>query len=135
MTVRIGVMVFKSVKALIATIGLSLGSAAIAEDLVRYGLTTPGSDYYYDAETIQKYSNNTVEVWIKVDASNDKTVPYRISRQKMRVNCSDGTFGFLAIYSYRADGTVMTSGETKYPEMNSIVPASTGNTLFKILCP
>lgn len=43
-------MIIKAVKLLIATIGLSLGSAAIAEDLVFAVTGKAGSVWYYDAE-------------------------------------------------------------------------------------
>ena len=128
-------MIIKPVKVLIATIGLCLGSAAIAEDLVRYGLTASGTVFYYDADTIRQYSNNTVEVWQKEDASKDKTVSHRIARNKLRMNCSDETFGFVSINNYRADGTVMESSDYEFPKMSSVVPTSTIDTLFKILCP
>jgi hypothetical protein len=128
-------MGFKSAKLLIATIGLSLGTAASAEKLVY--VTTDVSDtiLYYDVETIRKYSNNTVEVWIKKDESKNKTVPYRTSRGKVRIDCSAETYGTIAIYKYRADGTVMDSGFTEYPNKNPIPPESAINELFKILCP
>ena len=128
-------MIFKSVKVLIATIGLGLGSAAIAEDLVYYATDATGTDYYFDAETIRIPTVNTVEVWQIQDASKDKTVSYRTVKNKLRINCSEETFGFLSIVTYRADGTVIRADDYKYPTMRSTVPGSTINTLFKTLCP
>ena len=50
-------MVLKSAKVLIATIGLCLGSAAIAQDLVYiYTDESTGAVWYYDAETIRRNS-------------------------------------------------------------------------------
>ena len=128
-------MGFKSAKLLIATIGLCLGSAAIAEDLVNYSIGPNGTDFYYDAETIRRYSNNTVEVWSKQDASKDKTVTYRTKRSKLRIDCSAETFELIALFTYRADGTVIDSGVVEYPETIPIPPASTIDQLSKILCP
>ena len=127
-------MVFKSVKVLITTIGLCLGSAAIAEDLVYYSTTLNGTDFYYDAETIRRYSNNTVEVWQNVDASKDKTASFNTMKSKLRFNCVTETSGALASVFYRADGTVIDSGDFQYPKMVSITPGTPLNTLFKILC-
>ena len=53
-------MVLGSAKLLSAIIGLSLGSAAIAEDLVRYESSPTGTIYYYDAKTIRRYTEDTV---------------------------------------------------------------------------
>lgn len=128
-------MFFSSVKVLIATIGLSLGSAAIAEDLVYYGTGASRKIYYYDAETIRRYSNNTVEVWEKRDASKDKTVPFRTARNKVRFNCSAETHGYLSIVTYRANGTVIHSGSNEYPTMDPMPPGTIMDSLFKILCP
>jgi hypothetical protein len=131
---RRGVMVFKSVKVLIATIGLSLGSAAIAEDLVYFGSDPTGTVFYIDKETIRKNLNNTVDVWIKLDESKNKTVDYNAQRAKLRIDCSDETYELRTLYLYRADGTVMKSINYEYPEMGSIPPVGHINNLFKILC-
>ena len=128
------VMVFKSVKVLIATIVLSLGSAAIAEDLVNYANDPSGSNYYYDAETIRRYSNNTVEFWTKEDASKNKTETYSTESAKLRLDCSAETFGFIAFIEYREDGTVIKSRDYKYPDMRSIAPQTRIDRLFKIIC-
>ena len=128
-------MIIKSAKLLIATIGLSLGSAALAEDLVYYFTTSNGTDWYYDTETIRRYSNNTVELWDVQDASKDKSVSWRTQRQKVRIDCSAETFSFLSIVTYRANGTVVETSDYEFPKVHSIVPASSMNKLFKILCP
>jgi hypothetical protein len=129
-------MVFKSVKVLIATIGLSLGSAAIAENLVYYDTSPTGTDKYYDTETIRRYSNNTVVVWTKEDASKDKTESWSTRKSKFRFNCSTETYGFLYLVLYRANGTVMEVANYEDDfESESIVPESSVDTLFKIVCP
>lgn len=128
-------MVFKSVKVLIATVGLSLGSAAIAEDLVYFTTDVSGTDFYYYADTIRRYPNDTVEVWVKQESSKDRTVSYRTSKDKLRINCADETFGFKVHNQYRADGTSIKSNVYEYPDMSPIVPESTINRLFKIVCP
>jgi hypothetical protein len=132
--VRRGVMAIKAVKVLIATVGLGLSSAAIAEDLVYFTTDVSGTDFYYYADTIRRYSNDTVEVWVKQESSKDKTVSSRTSKDKLRINCSDETFGFKAHNEYRADGTSMKSYVYEYPDMSPIVPESTINKLFKIVC-
>ena len=110
------VMGFKAAKVLIATIGLSLGSAALAEDLV-YALTgKAGSVWYIDTETIRTYPNNTVEFWAKEDASKNKTVRYMTSRYHWRMDCSAETIGSLGFFDYRADGTVIQSEYYKTPK-------------------
>ena len=128
-------MVFRSVKVSIATIGLSLGSAASAENLVYYDTSPTGTEIYYDAETIRRYSNNTVEVWRTEDASKDKTVSWRTQKQKVRIDCSAETFSFLSIVTYRANGTVVETSDYEFPKVRSIVPGSLMNTFFKIMCP
>ena len=128
-------MVFRSVKVLIATIVLRLGSAAIAEDLVYYATDATGTTYHIDADSIRRHDYLYVDVWIKLDASKDKTVSYRTARDKLRINCSDETFGLLSINHYRPDGTVTDSRDYKNPEMSSIIPGTAVKELFKILCP
>jgi hypothetical protein len=128
-------MGFKSAKLLIATVGLCLGSAAIAEDLVYFGTDPTDTVFYYDAETIRRYSNNTVEVWTNWDASKDKTVSWRTMRAKLRLDCDTESFGYKAVYKYSADGIITYSKDFQYPKMESIPPASSINALFKILCP
>ncbi len=128
-------MAFKSVKVLIATIGLNLGSAAIAEDLVYFGTKNTGTVFYYDADTIRRNSNNTVEVWTKLDQSKDKTVSARTQRAKLRIDCSAETYGATSLYLYRSDGSVIESFDFEYPEMWSIPPVGHIKNLFKILCP
>jgi hypothetical protein len=127
-------MVSKSVKVLIATIGLCLGSAASAENLVYYGTNTKGHVAYYDADTIRKYSNNTVEVWSKYDASKDNTSPWRTRRDKLRFNCSAETVGLLASYDYRADGSLIDTNVFEYPDMSPIPPGSGLSDALKNLC-
>jgi hypothetical protein len=127
-------MVFKSAKVLIATIGLCLGSAAIAEDLVAYSSTDSGTYHYYYADTIIRYPDNTVEVWTKADHSKDKTVSWRTSKDKLRINCYNETYGLKASYEYGADGSIMNSQVFDYPNMRPIVPESVMNILRQKLC-
>lgn len=127
-------MFFSLVKVSIATIGLCLGSAAIAEDPVYFTTDVTGTYYTYDAETIRRYSDNTVDVWIRLDASKDKTVPYRTAMLRLKINCSNNTFGMLAEYEYRANGTVMKSNFFDYPNMVPVPPTTTIDTLLQILC-
>jgi hypothetical protein len=128
-------MIIKAVKLLIATIGLCLGSAAMAENLVYIQTDAPGSDYYYDAETIRRYSNDTVLVWIKREATKDKTVSYRNKMMKLKIDCSAETYGSLYVSMYRANGTVMDSASTDNPNMSPVTPGTIGDSVFKIMCP
>ena len=129
-------MDFKSAKVLIATIGLCLGSAAIAQDLVYiYTDESTGAVWYYDAETIRRNSQNRVEFWTEMDASKDKTVSFRTFKTKMRIDCSAETYGVLAAYKYRADGTVIDSESRLTTDMAPIVPGTFGQKLFTIMCP
>ena len=127
-------MSLASAKVLIALIGLGLSSAAIAEDFVYYGSDLYKSDYYYDAETIRRYDDGDVDVWTKRDASKDKTVPYRTQRAKLRLNCASETISSLSFVLYRANGTVVDSDTPIYPDIESVVPGSVGQTLFDIMC-
>ena len=127
-------MIIKAVKLLIATIGLGLGSAAIAEDLVNYSIDPNLAYYYYDAESIRKNSNNTMELWIKVDHSKNKTVSYRYQRIKLRINCFEETFQSLAAFEYQADGNLTNRVEFEYPKTFVIPPGSTTDLLLKQVC-
>ncbi len=133
MTGRSDVMAFRSVKVLIVTIGLGLGSAAIAEDLVAYAKGRGSNEerfFYYDAETIRKYPNGTVEVWSTAATSKND-----VSKVKFRINCSAETFGFLSIVQYGENGTVLVSDSNEYPKMEPVIPGTPTQKLFKILCP
>ena len=94
-----------------------------------------GAVWYYDAETIRRNSHNRVEFWTEMDASKDKTVSFRTLKLKMRIDCSDETFGILAAYKYRADGTVIDSESRLTTDMAPIVPGTFGQKLFTIMCP
>jgi hypothetical protein len=128
-------MGFKSVKVLITTIGLCLGTAASAENLVYFGTNASGHVAYYDADTIRRYSNNTVEVWSKQDASKDKTVSWRTMRNKLRFDCSAETVGVLASYNYRADGSLIDADVFEDPKIAPIPPGSALRDVLKNLCP
>mgnify|MGYP000666221019 CR=1 FL=1 len=127
-------MSLASAKVLIAIIGLGLASAAIAEDLVYYGTDRSKSDYYYDAESIRRYNDGDVDVWTKRNALKDKTVSYRTQRAKLRLNCASETISSLSFVLYRANGTVVDSDTPIYPDIESVVPGSVGQTLFDIMC-
>jgi hypothetical protein len=127
-------MSFKSAKLLIATIGLGLGSAAIAEDLVYLYTEGSGMVWYYDAGTIRRYPNNVVEVWMAADASSDKTVSFRALRNKFRIDCSSETLGVLHVYHYRADGTSMKSQKFEYPQMMPFIPDTLSETMLIKMC-
>lgn len=127
-------MFFSSVKVLIATIGLGLSSAAIADDLVYLSKESSGTVWYYDAETIRRNSNNTVVVWVELDHSKDKAVSYRTSKVRFKFDCAAETKGVLAAYQYRADGSI--SDQTTLPtDTGPVVPGTFGHTLFKKMCP
>ena len=125
-------MIIKSAKVLITAIGLSLGSAAIAEDLVAYAKGQGSNEerfFYYDAETIRKYPNGTVEVWSTAATSKND-----VTKVKFRINCSAETFGFLSIVQYGENGTVLVSNSNEYPKMEPVIPGTSSQKLFKILC-
>jgi|LauGreDrversion4_2_1035121.scaffolds.fasta_scaffold39547_5 hypothetical protein len=129
-------MAFRSVKVLIATIGLGLGSAASAEDPVYIGTDSSGAVWYYYADTIRKNSNNKVEVWTEMDASKDKTVSsYRTMRIRFRIDCSAETRAILAVYQYRPDGTLIDGSSRMTADMEPIVPGTFDQKLFNIMCP
>jgi hypothetical protein len=127
-------MVLKTAKVLIATIGLCLGSAAFAENFVDIFTSQSGTIYKLDTESIRTYSNNSVEGWLKFDASKDKRVPWRTRKNKFRINCTTETFGSLYEVDYRADGTVMRSDSNEYPKMVPVIPGTIGKLVFDLLC-
>lgn len=123
-------MVLKSAKILIATIGLSLGSAAIAEDLVVYAKGANERFFFYDEETIRRFPNNTVEVWSTAATSKND-----VAKVKFRINCSAETIGFLSTVQYGENGTVLASDSNEFPKMEPVIPGTPFQALFKILCP
>jgi hypothetical protein len=126
-------MIIKPVKLLIATIGLSLGSAAIAEDLVYYNRGANGTVAFYDRETIRR-NGNQVTVWTFMDESKNKSVSYRSVRIKWIFNCINETSGLISIAYYNSNGSVVDSAFSEYPEMTPVIPQSFGASLFEAVC-
>jgi hypothetical protein len=126
-------MSFKSAKLLIATIGLGLGTAVIAEDLVYYNRGADGTVAFYDRETIRR-SGDQVTVWTFMDESKNKSVSYRSVRIKWIFNCANETSGLISIAYYKSNGSVVDSAFSEYPQMTPIVPQSFNASLFEAIC-
>jgi hypothetical protein len=72
----------KSVKFVIAALGLVAASVVLAENLVTYATTSGGTVHYYDTESI-KHNANIATVWTYWDQSKNKSVKERYSRVKI----------------------------------------------------
>ena len=126
-------MAMKSVKFLLAAVGLANGSVLFAENLIQYDIASGGGIYYYDIESIKR-NGDRLTVWVMVDESKNKSVTYRTARLKWMVDCSDETLGLMLFAYYRANGTLFRTQSTNYPDMTPVIPGSVGASLFKSVC-
>lgn len=118
------VMVFKSVKVLIATIGLASGSTAYAQVYVPFEYAESSKRLWsYDADSITR-NDNTVTVWLKVDATKDRSVKFRIFLTKVKIECFDETYTAITLNEYSADGSLIKSETNQNQKMEKIGPGN-----------
>jgi len=124
----------KSVKFVIAALGLVAGDVVLAENLVVYAETSSGTVHYYDTESIKK-NTNIATVWTYWDQSKNKSVKERYSRVKYRLDCYNEKLAVISFADYDARGGVVYSNtdETGY-NMRSVIPESVGAGLFNAVC-
>lgn len=124
----------KSVKFVIAALGLVAASVVLAENLVTYATTSGGTVHYYDTESI-KHNANIATVWTYWDQSKNKSVKERYSRVKYRLDCYSEKLAVVSFVDYDSRGNVIYSNtdESDY-NMRSVIPESVGAGLFNAVC-
>jgi hypothetical protein len=125
-------MAMKTVKFAITMIGLFFSSAALPANLYQYAYGN-GISFFYDADTIRR-NGDRVSVWTTWDGSKSNIVAWRESKNKILFDCRYETASIMAFVNYAPNGTVMKSGDYDDPDLQSIVPGSTVDALFKIIC-
>ena len=125
----------KSIKFIVAAAALIMAATpAFAVDWVYVTTGENGSDFYYDADTIQR-SGNQVTVWEKEDASRNKTVKYREQKIQGNFSCSSRTYRLLSFVAYYPDGKQNSSSLDTYEQKVEPIPPDTiGETRLEAVC-
>ena len=117
-----------------ATALIMAATPAFAVDWVYVTTGENGSDFYYDADTIQR-SGNRVTVWEKEDASRNKTVKYREQKTQSQFSCSDRTYRLLSFVTYYPDGKRNSYSLDTYEQTVEAIPPDTiGETRLEAVC-
>jgi hypothetical protein len=116
---------------------------AYAADWTYLTTSTSQADVYVDAQSVRVLGPITVyrpftvkQVWVKVDASSDKSVAYREKKLLYRFNC-DGETGFLAsAVTYAPSGAVMNSfSDQEYShKYEAQIPDTVGYAIMEYAC-
>lgn len=112
-----------------------LGSAAPAANWVAGPVDRQGSKLYVDSESVRK-SNGKVQIWIKMDHSEDKTIRIRESRELWSYDCDERTSATLHYTHYNANGTIAASKSKSDSPFNytPVVPETFGETAMRVAC-
>ncbi len=108
--------------------------------------------YYYNAESINHNSKNIVSVWIKIiplsEEIKDKTIQkreklrltiegyenYEYSLRLKEINCADKMHSISSYVDYDKKLSVLDSFYYNSPEWAPIVPDSSGESLYMLVC-
>ena len=118
-----------------AAAAMAMPSPALAAEWVFYSESDSGALLYYDADSLRT-DGRTATVWVREDASRDRTVDYREARRHLMIDCTNNTRRLLAFTVYGADGGIL-SAETIPPaeqEDMEIPPDTIGDDLRQAVC-
>jgi hypothetical protein len=119
---------------------------------IHYGTSTDGSERHYDKQSIATVSPKVVKVWDRVklsmDAKNkvieqrkrsqlptdgwDKLDNVRLLRE---VDCANHTYKRIRIEDYSENGKIMYEADYPNPNVETIPPGTTIESLLKAVCP
>lgn len=124
----------KRIKLIAAAALVLAATPAFAANWVYMTTDVNGTDYYYDADTIQR-SGNQVTVWLKWDHSSDKTVKERRKTSRHRFDCAERTGTLLDVIIYYPDGTSKSATWEAYEqEAELIAPDTLGEDRLLTVC-
>ena len=107
---------------------------AYAANWVYVVTSANNTDYYYDADTLQR-SGDQVTVWFRLDHSRDKTKKQREAKDRYRLNCATRTITLLYTFNYYPDGKSESfSYDTYEQSVNPVVPGSMAEDLLEVIC-
>lgn len=112
-------------------------SVASAE-WISIGTDTDGSVWMMDPTTVSD-SGGRVHVWVKIDASNNRRVKYRESKNLYSSICSSKKIKLLSFAEYDSYGRLINSqsySDSTYSDYgySYVIPESTGATVLEISC-
>lgn len=81
-------------------------------------------------------SDTGKSVWVKIDASRDRTVKWRSAMHEYSISCRERSMQDTAIIIYDASGNVLASSQTGYRAgaNRGVVPDSIGEQLVDAVC-
>lgn len=125
----------KLINLLGAAIALVMAAApAFAVNWVYITTDDNGADYYYDADTIQR-SSNQVTVWERWDHSSDKKTKERERKVRFRYDCAERTRTALHLINYYPDGTSKSFTWKAYEqETDPLAPGTLGDDTLEAIC-
>jgi len=123
-------------KATLAISSLLLLTAA-ADDWKLVTGSVTGSKYYVKAGDMANEADYSPVAWVKVDARGNRTVNWRTSMTRYRIDCRARAYTILAYVLYDAAGSNV-DGQTYEPYQQTAqptVPDSVFEPVMKALCP
>ena len=121
----------------VALVLSGISTPAWSTDWQYVATTTTNAKWYVDLDSYRR-TGNAVNYWVKIDFSEDSTVPYREEKRNFRAKCAERQTKILSFVEYNADGSVRNSqnlpdyGDTN---MNNVVPDTIGESVLKFVCP
>jgi hypothetical protein len=109
-------------------------SPAFAANWKYAATNSSGTVFYFDSASLRR-TGNTVTVWEKHDASQDKTERIREAKILMRYDCKSRTETVVALFNYYKDGSVQSFDIKRTDqETGSIPPDTNSEKRMKAVC-
>lgn len=118
---------------IISLLLLAQGPLVGPETWIRVLRGTAGSVFYIRAKQ-QHLGPGVHDVWVKEDASQNRTTQFRSAMFKHRVDCDNRLVGFVASTSYYPNGQFQSWGPAASPVMEEPVPETLGEAVVKVVC-
>jgi len=123
---------------LLAAVSVMLNSTAARAEWMPVGTDSDGSVWLMDPDRISD-SGNRVHAWVKIDASNDRTVKYRDGKRLYSSICSEKKLKLLSATDYDSYGKVLDSNsnsDSPYSDYGYqyVTPDSMGETVLELSC-
>lgn len=113
----------------------SFEASGAESDWIEVTTSDSGSSWQVRADDVLNTTNKNPHVWIKVDASKDKTVQFREQKIFAWIDCNYQTVKIVSSVTYASDGAVLRSTSTPYASTDPIVPDTVMDGVREAVCP
>ena len=114
---------------------LSTPVSAFADDWIFYSESTNGMISLYDRDSLKR-TGSQVLVWVMRDHSKDKSVTYRTSKVRFKIDCVNETTTTLAAIFYKPNNDVEKSitWQDYQQTADPIAPGTVAVSLMDAVC-